>query len=385
MQLPARARPPILATILAILAFGPLLTPSRPAAAQTKVCGPMDVAFIIDDTGSMGGAINNVKAGLAAILGDIATASAGDYRLSLVTFKDNITIHDNFAAGNAAAVGPDILGLTASGGGGEPEASDESLNTVINALPAAGRPQNVDFTPAYRSGALKIAILVTDARPGGFDSTYTPGVDDVNAHTRALEAAAQSIKISAVHVPGGFDSTVTTIMQDYATTTGGVYTKTNPDGTGTGQAIKDIIEKCGSGDGPDLTITKTPKPGQPDPVPGGYFSYIIRVKNIGNRPTPPPPTDVTLRDDLSSAGTFVFWTANSGRCTNNAPYVDCSRGTMAPGEEWWVEIRVRIPNNACTISNKAVVDRFNRIAEVNEFNNTASLVTGLTSPGCVVP
>ncbi len=138
----------------------------------------------------------------------------------------------------------------------------------------------------------------------------------------------------------------------------------------------------GGAKGPDLTITKDPKPGQPAPVPGGYYSFIIRVKNAGNAATPPPPRDVFVRDDLSLMGTFVFWTASAGVCTNNAPFVDCSRGSMAPGEEWWIEIRVRLPGNACQVTDRAVVDPFNRIPETNELNNSATLTVAIPRPGC---
>jgi subtilase family serine protease len=56
---------------------------------------------------------------------------------------------------------------------------------------------------------------------------------------------------------------------------------------------------------------------------------------------------------------------------------------MAPGEEWWVEIRVRLPLRGCSVTNRAIVDPFNRIAETNEANNTASLTTALPCPDLV--
>jgi uncharacterized protein YegL len=76
----------------------------------------MDVVFVVDDTGSMGPAINNVKAGLQPIINTIETASGGDYRLALVTFKDDITVRATFAANNAATNEPIIMGLFAGGG-----------------------------------------------------------------------------------------------------------------------------------------------------------------------------------------------------------------------------------------------------------------------------
>jgi hypothetical protein len=231
----------------------------------SAVCGPMDIAFLIDTTGSMYNAIDNVKAELGAILDCIETVSGGDYRMALVTFGDGITILDNFAAGNKTAVGTHIGALTAYGGDGAAEASDEAVNTVVNALAATGRPQNIDFTPDWRAGVKKILILVTDAPPGGFDDLYTVGVDDVNAHTRALEAAAKGINISAIFVPTAGDyAGQAAIMMDYATTTGGVYTMTADDGTGTGTAIIDVISTCGT---PELGVPMDIKPGScPNPL-----------------------------------------------------------------------------------------------------------------------
>lgn len=380
---------PVFALVAAVvIAIGAFASDTGRARAQTaRFCGPMDVAFVVDDTGSMGGALDNVNSQLSSVVTSINAASGGAYRLSLTTFKDNITIRDVFAPGNGAAVQADMAALVASGGTAEPEASDEALNTVVNALPVGSRPQNIAFAPPFNPASLKIAILVTDARPGGFDDSFT-AADVVNAHNVALAAAAQGIKISAVLIGGRPDTPAATpIMQDYATTSGGVFTLAAADGTGAGNAIQKIIDSCGSGDGPDLTVTKSLKPGLPRPVAGGITSFIIRVKNNGNRPTPPPPTEVMLRDDLSGVGTFLYWIANSGKCTGWAgyPYVDCTRGQMAPGEEWVVEITVRLNSSfdSCTgLVNRVIVDRWNLIKETNEANNTASFAAIPPDPTC---
>jgi subtilase family serine protease len=84
---------------------------------------------------------------------------------------------------------------------------------------------------------------------------------------------------------------------------------------------------------------------------------------------------VTLRDDLSGVGTFSFWWASKGKCTSNAPYVDCNLGRLAPGEEVVIEIRARVRAGVCEVTNRAIVDRFNRIVETNEANNSTSLTT----------
>ena len=96
-------------------------------------CGPMDLVFIVDTTGSMNGAINSVKAELPNIIALANTASGGDLRLGLVTFGDRVTTLQQLAGGAAhiAAVQTSINGLTAAGGMSYPEASDEALLEVI--------------------------------------------------------------------------------------------------------------------------------------------------------------------------------------------------------------------------------------------------------------
>jgi hypothetical protein len=87
--------------------------------------------------------------------------------------------------------------------------------------------------------------MVTDNLPGGCDDIYTPGVDDVNAAAVADAAAAAGILISAVFV-GTPTATELGIMQYYAAATGGVYSEVPFDGSGTGAAIQEIIENCGT-------------------------------------------------------------------------------------------------------------------------------------------
>ena len=215
-------------------------------------CGPMDVAFVLDVTGSMGGAIGSVKAAIPQLLDQIVAASSGDYRAELVVFHDDVEVLEAFEEGNRATIQNLVSGLTAAGGNNEPEASDEALRTVIDAL--GPRPHQTGTAAPFRSNAEKIIVLVTDAHPGGFDDTYTPGVDDVNANQRALDAKAAGIKISAVYIPDGPNGPVpdiVAIMQNYATKTGGIYTQAQPDGTGTADAIREIIAECGGGPPPD--------------------------------------------------------------------------------------------------------------------------------------
>jgi uncharacterized protein YegL len=226
------------------------LVAAAPAQADGG-CGPLDVALAVDTTGSTVGALQNVKNGLEQILDEVDRDSAGDYHLALVTFDDSVYVRPPFAPANRAAIAAQVATLVANGGGtGEPEASDEALNTIVHSLSAVGRQQRRDFTTPFRAEASKLLVLVTDARPGGFDDSFTAGKDDVAAAARAEEAKSRDIKIAAVFTPTtaypDAHRTVRQVMRNYADTTGGVFVETAPDGRGTSTAIRRIVQACGA-------------------------------------------------------------------------------------------------------------------------------------------
>ncbi len=256
-------------------------------------CSPaLDVAFVIDDTGSMGGAITSVTNELAGILDEIEQTSNFNYQTALVTFKDTVQVDLAFGLNNRVAMTAAFGALTAAGGGNTPEASDEALNTVINSLPL--RAGSAGFG-GWRPSAIKVIILVTDALPAGFDDTFTLGVDDVNAATRANEAAANGMIIGSVLVPtGGVFEPLLSIMQNYATVTGGTFFLTAPDGTGTGEAMLQILQALPV----NLSIDKT---GPLDVIAGEEAFYTITVCNNG----PGDARNVVVTDTLPGEVTFL--------------------------------------------------------------------------------
>jgi len=230
-----------------------LLVLGLPSMALAQgVCGCMDVVFVVDDTGSMFGAIGNVQTGLASIITTATTASGGDLKMGLVSFKDTIEV-DRPLTFTIADVSTSVAALFASGGAGEPEASDEAVKYVATGASACGVSAPLGALGAFRSGCVKIAVLVTDARPGGCNDAYADGVDDVNAAAAATAAAVAGIKISAVLVGFGVIPSAAhplgveqDVMANYAATTGGVSTTVPADGSGTAAAIDAIIAACGS-------------------------------------------------------------------------------------------------------------------------------------------
>lgn len=191
----------------------------------------MDVAFLIDYTGSMGGAIDSIKANVSAIAGAINTYSAGNYRLSLSIFDEVdtaafkpayltstdylslpaankianntfpnltqfLTSMENFSAGNITSFSTQLAKLNGSmsigSGVGGPEPGGMLLDKVINA----------NFCGAWRNNISKIAIIITDAQDGGDDDNNT-AIDDAFLASLAAQANAQQIQCILVStLPG---------------------------------------------------------------------------------------------------------------------------------------------------------------------------------------
>lgn len=318
------------------------------ASARTQVnsvCGPIDVVFVIDTTSSMDEAIDNVKAEVGSLINLVDDFSGDDFQLGLVTFKDSLTVLNDLDAGNEAAVQANILALTAGGGGNTPEASDEALNTVINGLDADDRPpgaQTGDFDGIWRAGAVKLIILITDAPPGGFDDTYTAGVDDMNAHNRALEAAADGIGISAIYVPTTNNDTAEAVMRDYAETSDSIYYESSGDGSGTANAIAGIVANCGQ----PVVDLQVEKSDTEDPVtPHGVFAYVIKVTNNG----PTAATGVVMTDTLPAGLTVLGATVG---CNIG---VVCQVGDLNVGESktYTITVRVQGTTQPGTLTNHA--------------------------------
>lgn len=187
--------------------------------------GPMDVAFIIDNTASMQISLAAIQQAVSRVVADIAIASSNNFRLAVVTPDtdgDYISIngipsdagHDmvvvRLSLTNDTTVFSNTIASIQSGpGSSTPESTDECLNTIIHALSALGRidtngcaPANkllqlYDFTPAFRTDSSKRIVLLTDALPGGF---CTNTVTVSQAHQYALDAKASDIKINAIQL-----------------------------------------------------------------------------------------------------------------------------------------------------------------------------------------
>ena len=89
----ATLRARALGVVAAVLLGVVLATP-----AHAQQCGPMDVTFIIDETGSMTDVINQVQTQVQKIADAVQVASGGDFQFAVVGMPDNnIDVIENFS------------------------------------------------------------------------------------------------------------------------------------------------------------------------------------------------------------------------------------------------------------------------------------------------
>lgn len=215
----------------------------KPEELEPPCMAPIDLVFVLDNTGSMGGAIENIKLELDNLISLAETASGGGLRMGYITFSDQVDVKNQLTT-DIDAVRANIMAETGTGGGNNPEASDEAKNTTVNNLETrVGQP--LPFTEPYRNTALKIVILITDAPAGGFNDVNDPA-DDQRMHDVAADSATLGILVSDIFVPTSGDSGQAAILEDDAATSGGLFATVNADGTGTSDAVSDIIQGCGT-------------------------------------------------------------------------------------------------------------------------------------------
>ena len=236
-----------LAVFAAVLLFG------LAGTASAQSCGPMDVVFVVDNTGSMGGVISEIQNQVTLIADAVAAASNGDYQFGLIAHpRNDVVVLLPLTPGNRAAFDDAVDLMETEGSCGTPAAWDEGLNTAINGLAARTGTSGVqigDFPDAWRGNATKIVIIITDVHPSGFDCSFDAGTHDVFVSDLGEQAAAKGILVTSVYVPTGNtpESEIIAILQDPATTTGGFFKETEPDASDLSDIVVDIIQNCGGG------------------------------------------------------------------------------------------------------------------------------------------
>ena len=164
----------------------------------------VDLAFVLDTTGSMAEEIEAVKSTIRAVADQLGTAQT-DVRIGLVEYKDRtdclLTRTFPFSSDLRAFSGQ-VAALSASGGGDTPEDMHAGLAAALDKL-------------QWRSDAVaRMVVVIADAPP---HLDYKNQRDYADA---AKRAAARGIKLYSVSA-SGMDDTGQVVMRQMAQLTGG--------------------------------------------------------------------------------------------------------------------------------------------------------------------
>ncbi len=184
----------------------------------------LDIAFLIDATGSMGDEIDKLKRSMRAVADQIAQLpSRPDVCYALVAYRDRgdaFFVRGADFTNDLPAFQQQLAQLRADGGGDTPEALNEALHTAVHRLSWRG------------DGTARMLLLVADAPP---HLDYGAPFYD----TDAMAALAKGIKLVAVGA-SGLDPVGEYVFRQAAQYTGGrfvflTYAKAHDPSSGPGR------------------------------------------------------------------------------------------------------------------------------------------------------
>ena len=145
------------------------------------------LAFVVDDTGSMGNEISAVRDSLNQYVSLLEARGIPFPRVAFITFKDNVVLRT--VTSNPDELRTIINGLTASGGGDCPESSNAALLDAAKVLNRGGvailytdadsrpnGPTDAAVLNFFRRNGIRLNVLLSATCAGGFSSVATaPG------------------------------------------------------------------------------------------------------------------------------------------------------------------------------------------------------------------
>lgn len=184
-------------------------TPAPRAAEKTATAKPkVDVVFVLDSTGSMGGLIEGAKKKIWSIANTIVERQpAPEVRFGLLSYRDR---GDEYVTkmfdltDDIDEVFKNLQSFRADGGGDSPESVNQALHEAVNRM-----------TWSTDRGATKIVFLVGDCPP------HMDYQDDVKYTATCAEAARRGIIVNTVQC--GSDGSTTPIWQEISRLADGAY------------------------------------------------------------------------------------------------------------------------------------------------------------------
>ncbi|MEU5949087.1 VWA domain-containing protein [Micromonospora sp. NPDC047465] len=308
-----------------------------------------DVVLLVDTTGSMGGAIANVRTNLQQVITDVRAAQPSA-QFAVASYRDTGDGAELFRVrqdltDDATALQNAVNALAAGGGGDTPEA-------WVNALVEVS-----EGAIGYRSGSSRIVVLVGDA----------PSHDPSNGRTLAQATAAlqaDEARLLAVNVSGGgggLDATgqATAVVS----ATGGQLVGSSPD-TVTAAILAGLR---------DLDVTVTPTVTSCDAGLSVGFDAASRTQQSG--------TDVPFAETITVA-------ADAAQGAELTCTVDFLLNGLSGGPAFTQQIRVRVNDVTppTVVVDDRTVEATSPAGAVIDYPATATdNVDGPLTPTCVPP
>ncbi|XP_052798673.1 uncharacterized protein LOC128230445 [Mya arenaria] len=179
----------------------------------------LDLAFVMDCTGSMSSYIEEARTNIRDIVEEIVTVENTDVRLALVEYRDHPPQESSFVTRthdftDSVATMKGWLDLSrANGGGDSPEAVADALDDLLNL--------------SWQNDSIKIAVMISDAPPhglsvpDGFPDGCPCGIDPIQT---AIRLAKRDVTLYVV----GCEPSITPFVDFFmalAFITGGQYVR----------------------------------------------------------------------------------------------------------------------------------------------------------------
>ncbi len=180
-----------------------------PVAESARTAKPrIEVAFVLDSTGSMGGLIEGAKQKIWSIATDIIKSNpSSELRMGLISYRDrgdDYVTRQVDLTGDIDRVYCNLKSFVAWGGGDEPESVNQALNEAVH-----------NFNWSKGGHTARMVFLVGDCPP------HMDYQDDVKYEVTCEDAARMGITINTIQC-GNVWST-TPIWQEIACLAGGEY------------------------------------------------------------------------------------------------------------------------------------------------------------------
>jgi hypothetical protein len=290
------------AEVTKTIKVGETFTVNKTITLDPTGAGVVDIFFLADNTGSMGGVINNVKSVAGTLLSDLnstyASANFGVGRY-LGDPREGVaptTAYQLQQAMSASSTTTQtaINAWFASGGGDLPEANFFALHQVATSgAPTPGNvqpPRSTGFDTGWRTGAVKVILWFGDAPSHTDTITEAQTIDALKANNVIVMGFNSSSNNTGMDSSFGGDSnqcddvtnaTGGTCFHNFASQSASAMATTIKNAIGTATSTLDLVfGHTFVGDGLSIALTCTDPLGCDDVAGGESRTFDLTVTGL---------------------------------------------------------------------------------------------------------